>query len=204
MLDPKQRYGDIGEAEADLFDRLLGTIHDQFDGNVSFLEIGILSGNTTRGVVRRCKELGSNLRAVGVDIPQWNPNPKPECDYTFYGGDSMDQFRNIKDNFNFLFIDGCHCVVHSSQDFLNYSPLVVVGGFCLFHDTALPLNQYEQMDFPQDHSFAGKDPGKLGVREGLKKLGLLQNYRADWKFIEEVPNDSGMMGLMLYQRVLPY
>lgn len=194
------RYGSMSETEFDLLDRLIAQIKSEF-GALSFLEIGVCDGGTIRGVYRRCEEIGCPVSASGVDcLEHYKPNPAPP-DYKFYAGDSMDQWRNIPDRFNLLLVDGCHCVNHSMCDFLNFSPLVVLNGFCLFHDTALPLNQYEQMAFQQDHSFAGKDPGKLGVREGLKKLGLLQNYRADWKFIEEIPSDSGVMGLMLFQKV---
>ena len=86
-------------------------------------------------------------------------------------------------------------------DFLNFSPFVVVGGYVLFHDTALPDGSYEQGPWPQNHSYAGKPPSVLGVREGLKKLGLLQGYREDWKLIEEIPSDTGLMGAILFQKL---
>lgn len=200
------RYGSMRDPEEyDLIDRVLDRIKSEF-GSVSFLEIGVCHGGTVAGVARRCKEIGVQLTAAGVDClehykPDRNLFPEIPPDYAFYEGDSMDQWRNIPGTFNLLLVDGCHCVNHSMCDFLNYSPLLVVGGYCLFHDTALPLQQYEQIPFPQDHSFAGKDPGKLGVREGLKKLGLLQEYRTDWKLIEEVPSNDGVMGLGLFQKV---
>jgi hypothetical protein len=196
------RYGSMNEAEYDLIDRTLDKIKAEF-GSVRFLEIGVCGGGTVAGVARRCKQIGAPLYAAGVDcLEHYKPDAaQVPADYKFYVGDSMDQWRKITDRFNLLLIDGCHCVIHSAADFLNYSPLVVVGGYVLFHDTAVPLNQYEQMAFPQDHSLAGKDPGKLGVRDGLKKLGLLQGYRTDWELVEEVPNDSGVMGAMLFRKV---
>jgi len=200
------RYGSIFEAEYDLVDRVIDRIKKEF-GAVRFLEIGVLGGGTAAGVARRCKEVGCPCVISGVDClehykPDTNLYPELSTNYTFYCGDSMDMWREIKDSFNMLLVDGCHCVNHSMCDFLNYSPLLEVGGYCLFHDTALPLNQYEQMAFPQDHSLAGKNPSKLGVREGLKKLGLLQNYRSDWEFIEEIPSDSGVAGMILFQKKL--
>ena len=199
------RYGSMNEGEYDLIDRTLDRIKTEF-GSVSFLEIGVCGGGTVAGVARKCKELGAPLRAAGVDcLEHYKPDPNlfPELptDYKFYLGDSMDQWRNIEGKFNLLLVDGCHCVIHAMADFLNYSPFVVTGGYCMFHDTAVPINQYEQIPFPQDHSLAGKDPGKLGVREGLKKLGLLQEYRTDWKLIEEVPSNDGVMGLILFQKI---
>jgi hypothetical protein len=109
----------------------------------------------------------------------------------------------MKDECNFLFVDGCHCVNHAMCDFLNYSPLVVAGGYCLFHDTALPKDGVSQGEWPQNHSYAGTPDSTLGVRSALTKLGLLQGYRSDWKFIRELPSDSGLMGMMLFQKNSP-
>lgn len=192
----------MSETEYDLIDRILDRIKVGF-GEVRFLEIGVCGGGTVAGVTRRCKQIGVPLFAAGVDcLEHYKPDPSQvPADYQFYLGDSMDQWRNIKDRFNLLLVDGCHCVIHSMCDFLNYSPLLVVGGLALFHDTAVPLNQHEQIPFPQDHSLAGKDPGKLGVREGLKKMGLLQGYRSDWTLLEEIQSDSGVMGMCLFQKV---
>ena len=196
------RYGFIRDVEADLVDRTLGKIKSQF-GEVRFLEIGVFCGDTVRGVVRWCQKNDCPVYAAGVDcMAHYKPNPAPLPDYVFYEGDSMDMWREIKEKFNFLWIDGCHCVNHSACDFINYSPLVVVGGACLFHDTALPSSGTKQEEWPQDHSYAGKPPSVLGVREGLKKLGLLQDYRTDWKLIEEVPSDTGLMGAMVFEKVL--
>jgi hypothetical protein len=199
------RYGSMSETEYDLIDRTLDQIKTQF-GEVRFLEVGVCGGGTVAGVARRCSQIRVPLFAAGVDClehykPDRNLFPELPADYKFYVGDSMDQWRNITDRYNILLVDGCHCVIHSAADFLNYSPFVVVGGYVVFHDTALPKDQYEQMAFPQDHSLAGKDPGKLGVREGLKKLGLLQGHRTDWELVEEVPSDSGVMGAMLFKKV---
>ncbi len=202
-MDIDPRYGFIGPPEADLVDNLLDTLKSKF-GEIRFLEIGVMGAGTVRGVYRRAAEIGCPVRCAGVDFEMYRPNPTPDSNYTFYPGDSMDGWREVKGKFNFCLVDACHCVMHSSQDFLNYAPFVEVGGYILFHDTAVPKDQYEQQAWPQDHSYAGKNPGKLGVREGLKKLGLLDGYRKDWEFIEEVPSDSGMMGMILYRRVLPY
>lgn len=193
------RYGSMNEREFDLMDRLLDRLKSEV-GYVAFLEIGVCDGGTVRGIYRRCAEIGCPVSATGIDcLEHYKPNDL--TNYTFITGDSMDAWREIKDTFNLFLIDGCHCVNHSMCDFLNYSPLLGVGGYCLFHDTAIPKDQYEQIPFPQDHSLAGKDQGKLGVREGLKKLGLLQGYRIDWTLVEEVPSDDGVMGMILFQKL---
>lgn len=199
------RYGFIEERECDFLDRIIDLLAERFQ-QVNFLEIGLYGGGTAAGIARRCRELDFPFTATGVDCllkhkPDRNLFPELPADYDFRLGDSMDAWRGITKRCNWLFVDGCHCVNHSMCDFLNYSPFVVMGGYALFHDTAVPTNQFEQEPWPQDHSYAGKDPSKLGVREGLRKLGLLQGYRTDWKLIEEIPSGTGLMGMVLLQKL---
>ncbi len=194
------KYGFMQSAEEELLDRLTLKLKSEF-GRIDMIEIGVFAAGTTRGMYRRGKEIECPVQLTGVDFEQYRPNPTPDAGYDFRSEDSMDAWRGISGKYNLLFVDGCHCVNHSMADFLNYSPFVVVGGYALFHDTALPKNQFEQEAWPQDHSYAGKSSSKLGVREGLKKLGLLQGYRSDWKLIEEIPSDTGLMGMCLFQKV---
>lgn len=202
MIDPSNRYGMMRVVEADLFDRLLETIATKF-GVIRFLEVGIMGGATARGVYRRGKELGVSVEAVGVDFEHYRPNPMPDPNYVFYGKDSMDAWRDFPKDYKctLYFLDGCHCTNHAQCDFLNYSPFVENCGYVLVHDTALPtdLGMNKQEPWPQtDHSYAGKPPSVLGVRQALINLGLLQGYRTDWKFVEEVPSSTGLMGMCLF------
>ena len=201
MTDPQNRYGFMRSVEADLLDQLLAQIKVKF-GEIRMCEVGVFGAGTTRGVYRWGKENDCPVFATGIDFEQYRPNPTPDTNYDFHASDSMDAWREITQKYNFLFVDGCHCVNHAMCDFLNYSPFVEVGGYCLFHDTALPtsLGKTEQEAWPQDHSYAGKPSSILGVREGLTKLGLLQGYRSDWRLIEEVTSDSGLMGMCLFQK----
>jgi hypothetical protein len=195
------RYGFMRDVEEVLLDSILDKLKTQF-GEIRGIEVGVFGAGTTRGIYRRGKEIDCPVQLVGIDFEQYRPNPTPDPNYQFIAEDSMDAWRKIKDKgWNFLFVDGCHCVNHSMADFLNYSPFVVVGGYTLFHDTAVPTFQPTQEAWPQDHSYAGKPSSILGVREGLKKLGLLQGYRSDWKLIEEIPSDTGLMGVCLFQKL---
>ncbi len=202
MIDPKERYGFMRDVECDLIDRILDQLENKF-GNINFLEIGTLAAGTPRGIYRRASEIGCPAHCSGVDFEQYRPNPILHENYTFYAGDSMDIWREIpvNSNFNLLLIDGCHCVNHSMADFLNYSPFIVVNGFCLFHDTALPTGKAQQEAWPQDHSYAGKPNSNLGVREGLKKMGILQGHRTDWELIEEIDGENGLMGMMSFRKL---
>ena len=196
-----QRYGFIREVECDLIDEVLERLKAQF-GAIRFLEIGVFGGGTVKGVYRRAAEIGCPVHCAGVDFENYRPNPAPPLDYKFYTGDSMDTWRKINEGFNFLFVDGCHCVNHSMADFLNYSPMLEVGGYCLFHDTSGVGFDQVQGEWPQDHSYAGQPPSVLGVRSGLRKMGILQGYRSDWELVREVPSD-GLMGMILFKKIKP-
>src|SRR5258708_4006922 len=111
MTDPQNRYGFMREEEADCVDALLDAIYGQF-GEVRFLEICVFGGGTVSGVVRWCQNAGVKVFASGVDFAQWKPSPPPLPDYDFHDCDSMDAWRDIKDKYNFVFVDGCHCVNH--------------------------------------------------------------------------------------------
>jgi hypothetical protein len=183
-------------------DYILADLKTRF-GAIRFLEIGICGAGTVRGVYRKAGELQCPVHCAGVDFECYRPDPFPSPHYDFHAGDSMDQWRNIKKEFNLLFVDGCHCVNHSMMDFLNYSPFVVVDGYALFHDTASDGPDDHQGAWPQNHSYAGQPPSMLGVRGGLKKMGLLQGHRSDYKLIKELPSGDGLMGMMLFQKLKP-
>src|ERR1043165_4124466 len=148
------RYGLLREVEAEFLDELMLTIQREF-GTLRFLEIGVAGGGTAKGIVKRCQQIGLPFHVSGVDLPVGRPAVDELPGYKFYEGDSMDMWREIKDSFNLLFIDGCHCSNHSSCDFLNYSPMVEVNGYALFHDTALETGKEAQGEYGQDHSYAG-------------------------------------------------
>lgn len=200
-MSTRQAFTFVRPEEAQLVKDTADAVKQAF-GQVRFLEIGVFGGGTVYGLAEYCRAQGIPVFAAGVDFESWRPNPPPTEDYAFYPGDSMDMWRNItRRDFNFLFVDGCHCVNHAMADFLNYSPYVEVGGYCLFHDTALPDGSKYQEEWPQDHGYAGKPDSFLGVRAGLQKLGLLQGHRADWAYVRETPGAGGLMGMHLYRKV---
>lgn len=194
------RYGMIQEVECDLMDELLNNIKTEF-GFLRFLEVGVSGGGTANGVLKRCQAIGLSYALSGVDLPVGAPQHVIPG-YTFYEGDSMDMWRKVKGSFNLMFVDGCHCVNHSMCDFLNYSPMVEIGGYALFHDTALRDGATVQDEFLQPHSYAGSyASGVLGVRSGLEKMGLLQGYRTDWQILKEVPSSNGLFGMILFKKL---
>lgn len=195
-------YGLIRDVEVDLIEELLDTIKKEF-GSLRFLEIGVSGGGTANGIFKRCQTIGLPCELSGVDLPVGAPQIQIPG-YTFYEGDSMDMWRSVKGAFNFMFQDSCHCCVHGLCDFLNYSPFVELGGYVVFHDTAIKDGGTVQDEFLQPHSYAGKyDPGVLGIREAMEKMGLIQGYRTDWKMLKEVPSANGLYGMILLKKIKP-
>lgn len=193
------RYGYISKNESLLVDDMVVRLKNEF-GFVRFLEIGVFGGCTMLGLCEKAEEIGCPIQCEGVDIgpaPSFCPDG-----YIYHKGDSMDEWRNISGTFNFLWVDGCHCSNHSMMDFLNYSPFVVVGGYCLFHDTSSDGGKIDQSTFPQDHSYAGKPPSVLGVRSGINKIGLLHGHRDDWTLIKEI-SSGDTMGMMVFKKIKP-
>lgn len=194
-------YGSIMEPEASILDIVLRETKDTF-GDIRFLEIGVLGGKTARGVCNMAKHIGSKVFCSGVDFISQKPNPLPCSDYKFYEGDSLDAWRIIKERFNIIIIDGCHCVNHVMCDFLNYTPMLDIGGRCIFHDTDPGPDGEAQGRWPQDHSYYGTKNPPIGVREAIRKLGLIDGRLSGWGKIHEIESDNnGTAGMIVFKRM---
>lgn len=195
-VNSPHKYGVWTSGEAVFMDRLLAQVAREF-GEVRFCEIGVAEGATMAGIFERCDEIGTKCTYVGVDGVQGKPAMLPDG-ATFVEGDSAQVFMKVNGPFNILFIDGSHNNNYVILDFCNYSPKVDVNGYVLFHDT-------REGDKWQGVHYQGTGPDipefRIAVRMGLKKLGLLDGFRSDWKFIEEV-KDADIQGMMLFKRLL--
>src|SRR4051812_7449238 len=118
MIDPSNRFGMMRPIEADFVEKIASRVSDEF-GAIRFLEVGVCGAGTIRGLYRHCAEHAIPFHGEGVDFEHYRPNPSPADDYKFHSGDSMDAWRNITGTFNWLMVDGCHCVNHAQCDFLN-------------------------------------------------------------------------------------
>jgi len=191
------RYGWITKKESELVERLLGKIKSEF-GKIRFLEIGVFGGCTMLGITEWAENHDCQCYCEGVDIGH-KPNFVPEG-YVYHQGDSDLVVKDVTGSFNLLWIDACHCQKCSMSDFLNYSPLVEEGGYCLFHDTAGHGDDNVQGAFKQDHSHRNEPHQVLGVRKGLRELGLDGGTRPGWKLVEEI-KESEIMGMMVFQKI---
>lgn len=189
-------YGIFSPAEALYFDRMLEQVGEQF-GVVSFLEIGVAEGATMAGIYERCDVLGVPCCYTGVDGECGRPKSLPDS-ARFICGDSTQVHQQVGDGFNVLFVDASHALNFVCLDFLNYGPKLIVGGLCIFHDTR------DTPEWQGVHFQGTGDPNlfenKIAVRLALKKLGLLQGYRRDWEFVEEIA-DVQIQGMMIYKKL---
>lgn len=188
-------YGIFSPGEAVYFDRMLEQVGRQF-GHIRFLEIGVAEGATMAGILERCDHLGIPCTYEGVDGSQGKPNPIPD-NCKFIEGDSTQVHRQVGEGFNVCFIDGSHALNFVMLDFLNYSPKVIPGGLCIFHDTR-DTQEWQTKHYQGTGDQSNVD-NNIAVRLALKKLGLLQGYRRDWEFVEEI-TDVQIQGMMSFRK----
>lgn len=109
-----------------------------------FLEIGVLNGQTARGVKQFCDENKIALEYWGIDIngPEFHGQPNPPfAGANFIKGDSAEVFHLVPEELDVVLSDGCHCINHVILETLHYGKKVVRGGFMLFHDTSPSIQQ---------------------------------------------------------------
>ncbi len=166
------------------------------------VEIGVQSGLTMAGIWNYVEKKGGSFEWVGVDLPGYGPSSVPP-NSRFIGEPSEDAWRHLEGmEFDLIFIDGCHCSNHTILDFANFSPFLRFGGLCLFHDTN---GSEDWVGLGHPGGYQGHGPEHpawgIGVRAGLKKLGLLPPVqRKDWEFLGE-QKVGNVQGMMLFRKV---
>lgn len=168
---------------------------------VEMIEIGVANGATMYGVAEWCESRSVPFKWDGFDLPGIGPETKiPNC--TFHPGRSEETYIELSDQCNLLFIDGDHSSNAVCLDFLNFSPRLKVGGVCLFHDT---VDHPHWVGLAHSDSYQGHGPKHpdfgIGVRMALKKLGLLDGLRKDWRLVGE-QSEGIVQGCMTFQKVL--
>ena len=178
---------------------------------VTYVEIGVGHGITLSAVAQTLKDSGTKWRAIGVELPngysfsedqtrQWAQKRGVPISFTTPNGTIVRPKWNevsvyFKDSQSFLtefwnepimfaLIDGCHgkpCVI---VDFLGVEAFTVKGGVVMFHDFSA-----EQLGQSQPHCPSGVD-----VRGACAELGLLNQKRAGWRFVEMLNADRAQGG----------
>lgn len=166
--------------------------------NVKLLEVGTAHGHFLRTWVDLFENRRIDVVGYGVDSKLHGYCP---CQFnekmTFVEGKSTDEnvINSFKDQqFDFVFIDGCHCKNHAKMDAMNYASKVKIGGFLGFHDTSPRFQGGSEQPFSPDCS----EDRHIGVVEGIKEANL-EGFEF---FVEEYHTDEKYYGgVTIYRRV---
>ncbi len=176
--------------------------------SVTYVEIGVSDGITLSEIAYRFHSITESWRAIGIDLPEcrhettrrnstkkglkfklingFRPNDRADWgQVTFILKDShsfLGEHSRALGDVHLALIDGCHGRDCTSLDFLLIEPLIVQGGIVMFHDFG--EDQINQEQSPPDHCPI------VGVNEACRDLGLLNNSRKGWTFIETIVGDK--------------
>ncbi len=188
--------------------------------NVTYVEIGVSDGITLSEVSKRLSETCESWRAIGIDLPDCRNEttrrnstdkglpfdlvrpplrklPKLGC-VTFVLKDShtfLGENATAIGPVHLALIDGCHGKPCVSLDFLLIEPLIVPGGYVMFHDFG--ADQIGQEQAPPDHCPI------VGVHDACASLGLLDNTRDGWRFVQTIIGDkaAGSADMGVFQKL---
>ncbi len=189
---------------------------------VTYVEIGVSDGITLSEIAYRLSSITENWRAIGIDLPECrhettrrNSTEKglkfklitegrefikipPSGQVTFILKDShafLGEHSATLGDVHMALIDGCHGKQCASLDFLLIEPLIVPGGIVMFHDFG--EDQIGQDQAPPDHC------ATVGVREACRDLGLLDNSRHGWHFLDTIigDKDDGSADMGVFQKL---
>ncbi len=190
--------------------------------NVTYVEVGVSDGITLSEIAKRLSETCESWRAIGIDLPdcrhETTRRHSQEKGLTF---DLLRQLKGapkwnrvtfvLKDSHSFLgevtpfnfgavsvhlaLIDGCHGKPCVSLDFLLLEPLIAPGGYVMFHDFG--ADQIGQAQAPPDHCPI------VGVHDACASLGLLDNSRDGWRFVQTIIGDKadGSADMGVFQKL---
>ncbi len=191
--------------------------------NVTYVEIGVSDGITLSEISKRLSETCESWRSIGIDLPDCRhettrrhsqekglpfriirdfrqPVPMSWGKVTFILKDSHEflgelPLHPIDGGVHLALIDGCHGKPCVSLDFLLIEPLIVPGGYVMFHDFG--KDQIGQAQAPPDHCPI------VGVHDACASLGLLDNTRDGWRFVQTIIGDKaeGSADMGVFQKL---
>lgn len=191
-------YGAITRIDAGLLESVLAEFKGK--GHLKFLEIGVWHGETAIGINEFCKQHDIELDYWGIDtaLPPVPSSSSNRQNLHFVHGLSEEVWDQVPDNFDVVFVDGCHCINHVILDAIHYSHRVVPGGFMVFHDTA-PQFQHV-MTNRWVHGDENKPIHLTAVVDALKLLGW---PNPEWKLWSEGYDPaSDIGGMQIYRKLL--
>jgi hypothetical protein len=187
---------------------------------VTYVEIGVHDGLTLCQIAKRLSDTAEAWRAIGIELPdcrhettrrhheelglkfkiirEFRKPVLPEWGaVTLILKDSHSFFgeHTIAGGVHLALIDGCHGKPCVSLDFLLIEPLIVPGGYVMFHDFG--ADQIGQEQAPPDHCPI------VGVHDACASLGLLDNTRDGWRFVQTIIGDksAGSADMGVFQKL---
>jgi hypothetical protein len=190
---------------------------------VTYVEIGVAAGGTLTAIasmMNSWKGQGFGWRAIGIELPDGysydaeglvnnaashkvdvemfrdlEPTHKVDPEWekvTVYFTGSHPLLENSWDQpIHLALIDGCHGKRCATLDFLLLEPWIAPGGIVMFHDI-----EEGQVGSFQPHC------GTLDVIGAVRDLGLLENKREGWEFIEIAESKPTNADMGIFRRTI--
>jgi hypothetical protein len=155
----------FGALTAKDVDVLLCVLAEYRNRPMRFLEIGVFTGQTARGIRDFCAQNNVALEYWGIDSGVQNDGKPPFEGANMIVGDSAESAHLVPDILEVVLSDSCHCFNHVILETVLYGQKVSEGGFFLHHDTA-PHCQKTMRDphGPDHHRFYNS------VNEALRSI----------------------------------
>lgn len=176
----------------------------EFEDDFKVCEVGTAHGHTAydfyKYLTHHAKDKKKMIWAIDSILHGYDPyNVKEETgEMKFVDGKSTDQkiIDQIPDGLTFLFIDGCHCDLHTYKDLCNYSPKLKVGGFVAMHDTHPEFQGgTEQPKTPE----CNQEDTHIGCVRGIQQFNMKEKgFRL---VLQEIPQDKNYGGVTIFQKV---
>lgn len=190
------KYGLISKRDIETLELTMLHVlyHFTETNNIYTGEIGVYSGDTSRGINEFITKRGKNNGHTAIDNNADKPVEIPFEGCRLIIGNSNEVYNQINDeHFHLLFIDGNHSFPMTVSDFFCYKDKVKLGGFILFHDTGRHIKQFK------DYQKIGSDTDPdmyIKCRKALKKIGLLDDKFDGWKLFLDSADDKDEAGGM--------
>lgn len=192
-------YGALTPMDVRLLESALEACLLRFpDEPINVLEVGVASGQTSRGMKEFVESRERSFVFEGVDNNRIGHIAIPFEGATMVYETSELAYDKVG-SCHLALIDGCHCLNHVILDIVHFGDKVVPGGYMYLHDTGRP-NQGMAQDNPCHLSVLPIDQKcVVEVRKAVELLGLLNNHPR-WEFVREEDPESPTGGSMLFKR----
>lgn len=187
-----QRFGSILEEDAQVIEATLEQLVPR--GKVKWLEIGMFQGGTGIGVRDFLSVRNVELEWFGIDAGYITEPVVPFSGAMVIKGRSEEVYPSVPNDFDGIFIDGCHCRNHVILDTMNYTSKVRVGGFLIFHDCG-------KSSQGKDKQPCGPDRSEFYIST-LTAFEMMKWPTPDWElFMEKEREDCPLGGTRSYRKL---